>query len=381
VTGGALPHSVPLRLRDLDALVGRDWDIAVRRIVPFIDGVAHVRGIASAADVALPIALATIDSLVSHGLVSLMDVFSPWAVYRLGTHEEVALQDPAVHAGVVVTGAAALPEVAASGVSGSGLVRARAPSGPRLSLLVSDLRLQNALLRLIAPDVLGRETLGKEAIAEPASSRGEAAQTTAAKPQEQPPQADRVSASSLRRAFGEALPRLQPARSRAMVLRDATRLVSLFGRGRAVSSVLGSGTGSRLLQRLGCGSRAVVTFCVTHGILRRCHEYPTPCSGLTSERRAADSSRDTGQEGGAMGVTAEETAAPGKVPGAARESDEGVSRLSEQDTAWLHKARPLLDGKSTMDAVCCAMRCTRSRLLRCLESPPPGWPTFVVVYC
>jgi hypothetical protein len=79
-------HDVPVPLRDLDALVGPDdsesgWDLALRALVPLMDGVATVAAIAAAADVDPSIARRAVQHLVFYGLVSVADVFQFSNIY------------------------------------------------------------------------------------------------------------------------------------------------------------------------------------------------------------------------------------------------------------------------------------------------------------
>lgn len=68
------PALVPVRVRDAEALVGPEWDLCVRRVLPCIDGMAHCRAIAEAADVALPLCLAAVQQLVDARVAVLLPV-------------------------------------------------------------------------------------------------------------------------------------------------------------------------------------------------------------------------------------------------------------------------------------------------------------------
>ncbi len=74
-------HDVPVRVKDIDALAGEDWDLCLRRIIPRIDGVSHVHAIARGADVELHLARRAIEHLTYYGFVALVDVFQYSNVY------------------------------------------------------------------------------------------------------------------------------------------------------------------------------------------------------------------------------------------------------------------------------------------------------------
>jgi hypothetical protein len=107
-------HDVPVRVRDLDALAGAGagllgataastgaggapggggllgaglgvedsgWDMALRVLLPYIDGVAYARAIAEAADMELPLVRRALRHLLHWGLIRLTDVFQFGSVY------------------------------------------------------------------------------------------------------------------------------------------------------------------------------------------------------------------------------------------------------------------------------------------------------------
>jgi len=332
------PDSVPVRLRDLDALVGREWDVALRRLIPFVDGVTHVRAIASAADVAIPVALAGIDHLTAHGLVALVDVFTPEASYRLGREEEAADEDPS--SATTLTGVA-LDSPGPAG--GAAPVRVPAPRGARLGRLIWDRRLQSSLLRLVAPDVLAQETVGggEEAAGGGAGAAGHR-------------RAGRAGDSSGGEGGGGPGDGWPPAdrRCRSLVVRDVVRALSLFGRGRTAVDAWGAGAGAGLLQRLGVPPLALIRFATVHGILRRCHVWPTPFQ---------------------QGPPADE---PDAAAGKAEAPGQGA-----EGAAFVREWRSFLDGASTLDSLCSAARMSRAAVIERLESAGPGWPGFAMVRC
>ena len=86
-------HDVPVRVKDVDALAGEDWDLCLRRIVPRIDGVSHVSAIAQGADVELHLARRAIEHLVYYGFVALVDAFQYSNVYAI-TQQTQTLLNP-----------------------------------------------------------------------------------------------------------------------------------------------------------------------------------------------------------------------------------------------------------------------------------------------
>jgi len=86
-------HDVPVRVKDLDALAGEDWDLCLRRIIPRIDGVSHVSAIARGADVELHLARRAIEHLVYYGFVALVDAFQYSNVYAI-TEKAQTLLNP-----------------------------------------------------------------------------------------------------------------------------------------------------------------------------------------------------------------------------------------------------------------------------------------------
>ena len=86
---------VPVRLRDLDVLMGGTddegggWDLCLRSVVPHIDGVAFVRAIAEAADMETCLVREAMAHLLAYGLIAMVDVFTYENVYA--TRPRVAL--------------------------------------------------------------------------------------------------------------------------------------------------------------------------------------------------------------------------------------------------------------------------------------------------
>lgn len=76
-------HDVPVRVKDLDALAGEDWDMCLRRVLPLIDGVTHTGAIAEAADVEPHLVRRVVEHMLHYGFVGLVDLFQYSNVYAI----------------------------------------------------------------------------------------------------------------------------------------------------------------------------------------------------------------------------------------------------------------------------------------------------------
>jgi nitrogen permease regulator 2 len=72
---------VPVLTCDVDQLVSDQWDLSIRRILPFIDGINFVKKLAILADMDIDIARDCIRQLASHKLVAIIDIFQFSNVY------------------------------------------------------------------------------------------------------------------------------------------------------------------------------------------------------------------------------------------------------------------------------------------------------------
>jgi hypothetical protein len=82
------PHNVPLATVKLSALTDNNWDLTMLRILPFIDGVNSIRGIARLADADYKLVRKAVAHLVYYGCVTLLDIFNFAASYA--TSSEIA---------------------------------------------------------------------------------------------------------------------------------------------------------------------------------------------------------------------------------------------------------------------------------------------------
>lgn len=74
---------VPVALLDLLSRVDGNWDLTLRRILPFIDGVNHVKRIAQLADADLGLTRACLEHLVYYGCIIVVDIFQYFNMYTV----------------------------------------------------------------------------------------------------------------------------------------------------------------------------------------------------------------------------------------------------------------------------------------------------------
>jgi hypothetical protein len=75
------PWHVPLLIRDLPDPSTWTWDLTLRRIHPYMDGVNHIQRISELADVELRLIKRAVREMIHHGRVILLDIFHYQAVY------------------------------------------------------------------------------------------------------------------------------------------------------------------------------------------------------------------------------------------------------------------------------------------------------------
>jgi hypothetical protein len=81
-----LEHHVPVRIQPLELLINKHWDLTLLRIVPFINGIYHVRKIATEANVNVGLVVRSLTLLVHYRLVKLVDIFQYSNVYMPTRH-------------------------------------------------------------------------------------------------------------------------------------------------------------------------------------------------------------------------------------------------------------------------------------------------------
>lgn len=74
---------VPVALLDLLSRVDGNWDLTLRRILPFIDGVNHVKRIAQLADADLGLTRAALEHLLYYACIITVDIFQYWNMYTV----------------------------------------------------------------------------------------------------------------------------------------------------------------------------------------------------------------------------------------------------------------------------------------------------------
>ena len=66
---------MPVRIRELDALYNKEWDLTFRQIIPFINGHNYTKRIATEADVDLQVVEECLQHLLYHGHIQMIDIF------------------------------------------------------------------------------------------------------------------------------------------------------------------------------------------------------------------------------------------------------------------------------------------------------------------
>jgi hypothetical protein len=75
------PHQVPVRIKDLDPLMTRDWDLTVQQVVPYIDGVRYVKKIARESGVHIDLVRQCMKHLLYYECITMIDIFQYSNVY------------------------------------------------------------------------------------------------------------------------------------------------------------------------------------------------------------------------------------------------------------------------------------------------------------
>jgi len=74
-------YEVPVRLRDLDALISNEWDLTIRQVVPHIDNVAYVKRIAARSGVDISLVKNCLRQLLYYQCIAMIDIFQYSNVY------------------------------------------------------------------------------------------------------------------------------------------------------------------------------------------------------------------------------------------------------------------------------------------------------------
>lgn len=91
--GQVKDFDVPVQVRDLSALVTSGWELTLRHILPFLDGVHYVKRIAMRANVDVALVRRCVQHLVSHKCVMLLDIFQFSNVYAVTPRIAVLAHD------------------------------------------------------------------------------------------------------------------------------------------------------------------------------------------------------------------------------------------------------------------------------------------------
>lgn len=75
------PHQVPVRIKDLDALITSDWEITMQQVIPFIDGIRYVKKIARDSGIHIELVLECMKNLLYYECITMIDVFQYSNVY------------------------------------------------------------------------------------------------------------------------------------------------------------------------------------------------------------------------------------------------------------------------------------------------------------
>jgi len=74
-------HLVPIIITDLDGIINHEWDLALQQIVPYINGIYHIKHISQISGVEIEIVKQCIQHLVYYNCVALLDIFQYSNVY------------------------------------------------------------------------------------------------------------------------------------------------------------------------------------------------------------------------------------------------------------------------------------------------------------
>jgi len=90
----AAPHLVPVPITPLGNVVNRDSDLAVQKVVPYMDGARSIRHIAHAADVDVDLVLRAVELMLARDSIGLVDVFQFSNIYTPTQAISKLLRDP-----------------------------------------------------------------------------------------------------------------------------------------------------------------------------------------------------------------------------------------------------------------------------------------------
>lgn len=218
------PWDVPLRVRDIDALAGEDWDLCMRRIAPFIDGCTCAAAIAEHSLIDLQLVCTALRNLLAYKMIVLVDIFAVDNVYAVQPDVALLQLEPWASEALHFCDARNVPHSAGSPM----------PDTPS-SVYAGGVGAGRSRDSLSSPHP------GTDSMHSPTS-----ASATPATPDD-----------------GTILPALPPQLDMGVLLRG----YAAFGCGERVSHVaLG-----QVLPSLGVDMQSMVAWGVAHGVLRRLH--------------------------------------------------------------------------------------------------------------
>ena len=79
--GPVYSHQVPIQLIDLFSIIDPDWDLTLLRVIPFINGINHIKKIAAISDVRVDLVVVCVQHLIFYGCCALVDIFQFSNIY------------------------------------------------------------------------------------------------------------------------------------------------------------------------------------------------------------------------------------------------------------------------------------------------------------
>ncbi|KAJ1344054.1 hypothetical protein BSLG_001194 [Batrachochytrium salamandrivorans] len=76
-------YQVPVSMLDLESIMDKHWDLTMRRVIPFVNGIHSVRRISDLADVNIMLVRLAVQHLLYYGCVRLIDIFQFSNIYSV----------------------------------------------------------------------------------------------------------------------------------------------------------------------------------------------------------------------------------------------------------------------------------------------------------
>ena len=87
-------YQVPILISSIS--VNKSLDLSIQRILPFINGVFHVRKISDLADIDIKFAIIAIQHLLYYGYIVLLDIFQFSNIYTINRRATELLHSPKI---------------------------------------------------------------------------------------------------------------------------------------------------------------------------------------------------------------------------------------------------------------------------------------------